>query len=81
MDKSEIYFRLARLFRDIFDQEVVLTPETAAQDVEGWDSFAHINLTLAIESEFGVKFATSDLEQAHNVGDLVAFIEQHAVIH
>jgi acyl carrier protein len=78
MQQSEIYSKLTKIFRDIFDQDVVLTQETAAPDVDGWDSFAHINLMLAIELEFDVKFTTSDLEQMHTVGDLATFIERHA---
>lgn len=74
MQQSDLYSRLERIFHDIFDREVALTPELTAADVEGWDSFAHINLTLAIESEFGVRFKTSDLEEMHSVGDLVSFI-------
>ncbi len=79
MQQSEVYARMTRIFRDIFDRDVPLTEKTAARDVDGWDSFAQINLTLAIESEFGVKFTTSDLEHMHSVGDLVAFVEQHSI--
>jgi acyl carrier protein len=80
MQEHEIYSRLTKIFGDIFDRDVILTKQTSAQDVDGWDSFAHINLTLAIESEFGVKFKTSDLEQMNSVGDLANFIEQHATL-
>jgi acyl carrier protein len=78
MQEGEIYSRLTKIFRDTFDRDVVLRPETGAPDVDGWDSFAHIHLTLAIESEFGVKFKTSDLERMQRVGDLATFIEQNA---
>ena len=77
MQRSEIHSSLSRIFRDVFDRDIVLTPETGASDVEGWDSVAHIHLILAIESEFGVKFKTSDLEQMHSVGDLATFIERN----
>jgi acyl carrier protein len=74
MQQSEVYIRLTKIFQDTLDQEVVLTPQTSAQDVEGWDSIAHIRLTAAIEAEFGVRFKTSDLEKMHRVGDIVALI-------
>jgi len=77
MQQSEIYSRLTKIFRDVFDLDLVLTPELEARDVDGWDSFAHIKLALAIESEFGVKFKASDLEQMLSVDDLVTFIEQY----
>jgi acyl carrier protein len=77
MQQPEIYSRLTKIFRDIFDRDVALTPETGAPDVEGWDSFAHVHLTLAIESEFGVKFKTSELDEMHSVGDLATFIQRN----
>jgi hypothetical protein len=39
------------VFEDVFDRKVALTPEATAADIEGWDSFAHINLTLAARGE------------------------------
>ncbi len=77
MQEAEIYSRLAKIFRDIFDRDVAMTPETGPPEVEGWDSFAQVHLTLAIESEFGVKFKTSDLEQMRSVGDLAGFVERN----
>ena len=74
LDEEAVYARLSKIFDAIFDAEIFLTPETMAQDVEGWDSFAHINLILAIESKFGVRFRTSDVEQMKSVGDLASFI-------
>lgn len=72
--EPEIYARLSRVFREIFDDEITIGPRTTAQDVEGWDSFAHINLVLAAESEFGVRFTSSDVERMLSVGDLVSCI-------
>ncbi len=77
MQEAEVYLKLKKIFHDAFDQDVELKPDTTAQDVDGWDSFAHINLILAIELEFGIRFTTSDVERMHSVGDLVTFIQQH----
>jgi acyl carrier protein len=79
MQESEVYVRLAKIFRNAFDEEVTLNPQTTAQDIEGWDSFSHINLTLAIEAEFGVRFTSSDVERMQSVGDMVSFIQRHSV--
>ncbi|HEV2647066.1 MAG TPA: acyl carrier protein [Acidobacteriaceae bacterium] len=78
MQEAEIYSRLAKIFRDTFDEDVALKPSTTAQDVDGWDSFAHINLILTVEREFAIKFTTSDVERMRSVGDLATFIGQHA---
>lgn len=77
MDESKIYERMTKIFRDVLDDDsIVLRPETSAADLESWDSFNHINLVLAAEAAFGVKFKSSDLEQMGNVGDMVKLIHQ-----
>jgi acyl carrier protein len=72
---EEIYASLTEIFRDLFaDDTIVLTPQTSAKDIEAWDSFVHLSLIVAVETRFGVKFRTSEIEQLSNVGDLVARI-------
>ena len=76
MDEQEIYKKLAEIFRDIFDDEsIVLSPTTNAADIPGWDSLRHINITVAAESAFGIRFKAAELEELENVGDLVAAIQ------
>ena len=56
MTREEVYKRLNNVFRDIFDDETIeLNDETTADDVDGWDSFEHINLVVAIQEEFDFK--------------------------
>jgi acyl carrier protein len=76
MDKSQIYARLTEIFEEVFDQdEIIVTPELSAKDVEGWDSLNHIRLMLTIEKAFKIKFSTSEVGKLENVGELVALIE------
>lgn len=76
METAEIYRRLTELFRELFaDDSITLTPETTASDIEGWDSFNHISVIVAVETRFGVKMTTSEIEHLANVGALVAAIE------
>ena len=76
MQSEEIYAQLTAIFHDIFDDDtLVLTPELTAAQVPEWDSFNHINLIVAIEQRFKIKFQTAELEQLHSVGHLVALIE------
>ncbi len=50
------------LFRDVFnDDELVVTDESTADDIDGWDSLMHINLVIAAERRFGVRFATAEI--------------------
>jgi acyl carrier protein len=75
MTDAEIYQALDGVFRDVFDEPVELKPETSAADVPEWTSFNHVNLVVASETRFGVKFSTADIEALKNVGDLVALIK------
>lgn len=76
MQQQEIYDQLTTIFRDILDDEsIVLIPTLSAADVEEWDSFNHINLIVATESRFGIKFLTAELESLQTVGHLVDLIQ------
>lgn len=76
MQRDEIYTRLTELFRELFsDDDIVLRPEMTADDIEGWDSFNHLSIIVAVETRFGIKMKTSEIEKLANVGELVAAIE------
>jgi acyl carrier protein len=76
MQTDEIYQKLTDLFRELFaDDTIVLTPQATADDIDGWDSFTHISVIVAVETRFGVKMTTAEIERLANVGALVAAIE------
>ncbi|HXQ53706.1 MAG TPA: acyl carrier protein [Stellaceae bacterium] len=76
MTESEIYAALNDIFRDIFaDDSIVLAADSSAKTVKGWDSFAHIKIVVAVESRFGIKMRTKEIETMANVGDLVRLVE------
>ena len=76
MNEADIYEQLTEIFQDIFDDDtIVLTPETSAADIEKWDSFNHVNITVASEAAFGVRFKSSELEDLQSVGQLVRLIK------
>lgn len=65
------------IFRDVLDNSgIVLTRESSASTVPGWDSMTHVNLIYNIEQEFSVRFGLSDLQELKNVGDLVDVLER-----
>ena len=75
MEKEEIYERLNNVFRDIFDDEsIVVNAETTSKDIEDWDSLEHINLIVAVEQEFGIKFNMNEVTTMKNVGEMVEII-------
>lgn len=76
MDEAVIYQKLNQIFRDIFDDEsITLSPSTTALDIPEWDSVNHVNISVASEMAFGIRFKSSELEELHNVGDLVEVIK------
>jgi acyl carrier protein len=77
MDDKPIYEKLTEIFRDILDDEhIVLTPKTTAQDILEWDSVNHINIVVAVETKFGIKFKSAEIEKLKNVGEFATLIKQ-----
>jgi acyl carrier protein len=75
MSREEVYERLNEVFREVFDDEgITVQDETTAKDIEGWDSLEHINLIVAVESEFGIKFSMGQVNGMKNVGEMVDYI-------
>jgi acyl carrier protein len=78
VDQSKILGEVADIIRDVLDvhdaKGLRIDAETTADQTEGWDSFNHINIVVATEQHFGVKFKTAEIESLRNVGELVALI-------
>jgi acyl carrier protein len=69
------------VFREVFDDsELILSETMTAEDVPGWDSLTHINLVVAVEKHFRIKFATAEIsrmkQKGQNVGTLLALIQK-----
>lgn len=75
MKKEEILQQVNEIFIDVLDNEdIVLNEGTTAKDVEDWDSLTHIQLVVAIEKHFKVKFTALQIQQWKNVGDMCSDI-------
>ena len=75
MTREEIFAGVNEVFRDIFDDEEITVGEaTTADDIEDWDSLEHINLIVAIEKKFGMKFTMGEVTGMKNVGAMVDII-------
>jgi len=70
MSEAAFYPVLTEIFRDVFMRDVALRPELTAKDVPGWDSFKQIEIIVALEEKYNIKFHTRELDSLHNVGDL-----------
>ena len=77
MNRTEIMAKLNEIFCDVFDDEdIVLTDATNSDDIEDWDSLEQINLLVAIEKQFSIKFSLADVVDLENVGSMVDLIEK-----
>ena len=75
MTRDDIFARLTDIFRNVFDDdEIVLTDSTTADDIEDWDSLEQINLLVAIEKRFNIKFQLADVSHLENVGAMVDLV-------
>jgi len=73
----DVLNRLQDVFRDIFDDDtIVLTRETTAADIEEWDSLAQINIIVACEGEFEVRYDLKEVNALSNVGGMVDLTER-----
>ncbi|MBR2167496.1 MAG: acyl carrier protein [Paludibacteraceae bacterium] len=72
MEKSQILAEVQAIFRDVLDnEEIVLANETTADDIEEWDSLTHIQLIVAIEKHFKIRFTSREILSWQNVGQLI----------
>lgn len=79
MDRQEVFKRINDIFQDVFDDdELVVTDETCADDVEEWDSLRHITLVSAVERAFGVKFSMKEVLEMKNVGEMADILVERA---
>jgi len=75
MEKIEILERVQGIFRDIFDDESLdIKRDTYADDIEDWDSLANINLVVAMEKEFNIKYIIGEIQVLRDVGDMIDLI-------
>ena len=76
---NELRDQLQGVFRNVFnDDALALQDNMTAADIEGWDSLMHINVIIAVEKRFGIKFATAEIsgmkEEGENIGTFLQVI-------
>ena len=68
--------RIQDVFQRVFDDdEITVSRQTTAKDIEAWDSLMHVNLMLAIEREFKTRFTSSEVAGLTNVGELADLLK------
>jgi acyl carrier protein len=74
VNREEILNTLSGVFEEVLGRRVELTETTTAADVDGWDSIAQVMLVVASEEVFDVRFESSELADAQNVGDFITLV-------
>ncbi len=77
MTRQEILDQLTDIFQDILDvDDLEVTDSLKADDVDEWDSLSHIQLIVAIEKHWKIKFNAREIMTWQNVGQMVDTIVQ-----
>lgn len=77
MTYDEILLTLTQIIRETLElPDLLITTETSAVDVDEWDSMTHIQLVMAIEKKYKVRFALGELQALKNVGDMIELIQK-----
>lgn len=77
MDTNEVLKQVNDIFIDTLDNdEIKLNRDTTANDVENWDSLTHIQLVVAIERHFHIRFTSKEIQSWANVGEMVESISK-----
>ncbi len=75
MTREELFEEINDIFREVFDDDsLVITDETNSDDIEDWDSLEHINLVVAMEKRFNMKFNIKEVGKLQNVGEMADLI-------
>jgi acyl carrier protein len=80
MDRPTILKEVTDVFIDVLDNEdIVLSDETQATDVEDWDSLNHIQLVVGIEKHFKIRFTSKEIQSWKNVGEMITCIKEKGI--
>jgi acyl carrier protein len=71
MDAKQVMKEVNDIFRRELDEDdIEVQYDTTAKDVDGWDSLTHIQLVVAIEKHFKIRFTASEIQKFSNVGEM-----------
>lgn len=74
MTHDEVIRKLNTTFCEVFDDDIELSDETTAADIEGWDSLTNVRLLVQIELDFDISFSSYEIADISNVGELANII-------
>jgi acyl carrier protein len=76
MTREAIIAIMQPIFLDVFElEDIILSETTSALDIEEWDSLTHIQLVVALEKQFNIRFNASKIQNWKNVGNIIDGIQ------
>jgi acyl carrier protein len=76
METEKILSGITKILIEVLDNDsIVLNKETTADDIEEWDSLTHVQLIVAIEKHFDIRFTSTEIQEFRNVGDMCETIK------
>lgn len=78
LSRSNILSRIGFIASDILNiSDLLITEDTMASDVPGWDSLTHVQIVIAVETAFNIRMTATEVAQLENVGSLIDIVEAH----
>ena len=76
MERNEILKKITEIFADNLDLDnLSLSETTTADEVEGWESLTHVQLVVAVEKAFKIRFNAKEIQSWKNVGEMIDSIQ------
>lgn len=71
MSKELILEKINQIFKKVFDDEqITVSYSSSAIDIDEWDSLNNIQIIIAVEKEFKIRFQSSEIRGWNNVGEM-----------
>ncbi len=77
MKREEVFISLKSVFEEFFFDEFIFSEELSADNIEEWDSLAHVSLIVEVEKSFDIRFESGEVIGTKNVGDLISLISKY----
>jgi len=72
MERNEVFEKVYKIFIDVLEiDDLVITDQSTANEIDEWDSLAHIRLVVAIERGFKIHFSSKEIQSWDNVGEMI----------
>jgi len=73
--------KLNKILCDVFDYASVddLSDELGPDEIEEWDSLAHVEIVTQMEGAFDISFAVMDVSRMYTIGDIKKILKKYGV--